>query len=115
MSRRKLTKLALFSAVFALAGCTTVKLPDIDFLRMTGFFDNKDKIDDYPKVSDAPSRPTGTRTHAVWDAEAKELITKRDLFNDLDGYSAAKSDAQIESDLDALRAKVRAYKADDPQ
>ena len=114
MSGRKLAKIALISAVFGLAGCTTVKLPDINLLRMTGLFDNKDKIDGYPRVSDAPDLPTGTRTNADWDTEAKAIIKKRDVFNDLDGNGVAISDAEFQRDVEALKAKVRAYKADDP-
>lgn len=114
MSGRAIVKTALLTAVFALAGCSTVKLPDIDLLRMTGFFDKEDKIDDFPKVSDAPALPDNMRDDAVWEAEAKKLLQKRDEFNALDN-GVAKSDVEIERDIEAFKAKVRAYKADDPQ
>lgn len=114
MSGQTLARTALFAAVFALAGCSTVKLPDIDFLKMTGFFDKEDKIDGFPKVSDAPELPDNMRDDAVWEAEAKKLLQKRDEFNALDN-GVAKSDVEIERDIEALKAKVQAYKADDPQ
>ena len=118
MSAQRFAKIALISAMLGLtcglAGCSTVKLPDINLPSLKGFFEEGDEIDGYPKISEAPSAPTDIRADAVWDQDAMELIKKRDGFNDLDDYGVAKSDAKIESDLEALKAKVRAYKADDP-
>lgn len=119
MSGRRLAKIVLISAMAALAGglagCSTVKMPNLDKFKLSGFFNDENKIDDYPKVSDAPSAPTDIRSDAAWDTDAKNLIKKRDAFNDLGGNGVAISDAEFERDLEALKAKVRAYKADDPQ
>lgn len=110
-----IAKISLVFAAFCLAGCSTVKLPDINLPSLSGFFADGEKIDDYPKISDAPTAPTDIRADAAWDRDAKQLIKSRDAFKDLEGSGVAKSDAQIEQDLEALKAKVRAYKADDPQ
>ncbi len=115
MSVQGFARVALLSAMLGLAGCSTVKLPDINLPSLSGFFEDGDKIDDYPKVSDTPAVPTDIRSDAAWDTDAKDLIKKRDVFNDLGENGVAKSDAEFERDLEALKAKVRAYKADDPQ
>jgi len=51
------------------------------------------------------------------NVEAEKLIQQRDSFNTgLAGVAEpAKSEAELARELAALRAKVRAYKADDPQ
>jgi len=108
----------LITAALSLAGCTTVKMPDLSlpkFSKLTEFFDDKDEIDGYPKVADTPSAPTDIRSDAAWDNEAKKMISLREEFNALDADGVVKSDAEIARDLEALKAKVRAYKADDPQ
>lgn len=115
MSAQDLAKIVLMSAMLGLAGCSTVKLPDFNMPSFSGFFEDSDKIDDYPKVSDTPAVPTDIRSDAAWDADAKKLIKMRDEFNDLGENGVAKSDAEFKRDLEALKAKVRAYKADDPQ
>ena len=101
-----------------LSGCSTVSMPDINlpkFSKISEFFEGRNEIDDYPNVTDAPSAPTDIRADAAWDNDAKNLIKLRDEFKALENNGVAKSDAQITQDIEALKAKVRAYKADDPQ
>jgi len=111
---RKLQKIALLMAVFGLAGCQTVAMPDLSFAKVKGFFKDKDQIDDFPDVADAPPAPTDMRDDTIWDTEAKNLIRLRDEVRAVDDNGVAKTDAQLAQELDALRAKVHAYKADDP-
>ena len=114
----KIAKVAMISAMVCLSGCSTVSMPDINlpkFSKISEFFEGRNEIDDYPDVTDAPSAPTDIRADAAWDNDAKNLIKLRDEFKALENNGVAKSDAQITQDLEALKAKVRAYKADDPQ
>jgi len=111
---QRIARIALIAAALCLSGCTTVKMPDLSFAKLKGFFAENDEIDDYPKVADAPAIPTDIRSDAAWDEGAKNLLKLRDEFKALENDGVAKSDAEIERDLEALRAKVRAYKADDP-
>jgi len=71
MKSRYITKLAVGLAALYLSGCSTVKLPDLDLLKM----------------SFSPERLDIT----------------------------IKSDEDFTRDVEALKARVRAYKADDPQ
>ena len=115
MTGKSLTKIALIAAAVSLASCSTVKLPDLDILKMTGWLEELRDVEAYPKVSETPDAPTDIRSDAAWDSDAKNLIKMRDEFEALKGDGVVKSDAELAQELDALRAKVRAYKADDPQ
>ncbi len=114
------SKIATFSLILAaasLSACSTVKMPNLDILKTLGFEDEAENFGDYPSVSDTPTAPTDVRSAALWDDEAKKLIRERDAFSaDKIGSSEpAKSDAELAREAAALRARVRAYKADDPQ
>jgi len=92
-------------------------MPNLDFLKSSDFAEDAKNIGDYPRVADTPTAPTDVRSAELWDVEAEKLIQQRDSFNTgLAGVAEpAKSEAELARELAALRAKVRAYKADDPQ
>lgn len=116
------SKIATFSLILAaasLSACSTVKMPNLDFLKSLGFEDEADakSLGDYPEIADTPTAPTDVRSAAIWDSEAKKLIAERDAFNAAKSSIAEplRSEAELEREAAELRAKVRAYKADDPQ
>ncbi len=98
-----------------LTACSSVSLPNVDFLKLPEFEEDAKNVKDYPKVADAPQMPVDTRTSQAWDDSARALLAKRDSFNvPLDG-NPEKSEEQLLREFEALKAKVDAYKADDPQ
>jgi len=105
----------LLIAVFLLSGCSTVKVPNIDFLKLPEFRKEANNIKNYPKVSDAPAAPDDVRSAKAWDKDAKSLIRMRDSFEAPVSGSEGVSDSEIESELARLQSKVQAYKLDDPQ
>ena len=114
------SKLATFSLILtaaSLSACSTVKMPNLDFFKASEFEEDAKNLGDYPKVSETPTAPTDIRSAAVWDIEAKKLLRERDDFNKgrTGIQEPSKSDTELARDLAALRAKVHAYKADDPQ
>ena len=114
------SKLATFSLILAatsLSACSTVKIPNLDFFKSSEFEEDAKNLGDYPSVADTPSAPTDVRSAALWDVEAKKLIKERDAFNAARGSidEPIKSEVELAREAAALRAKVRAYKADDPQ
>ena len=116
----KNSKLATFSFIIAaasLSACSTVKMPNLDFLKFSEFEEEAKNIGDFPDIKDTPEAPTDVRSDAQWDLEAKKLIKERDAFNSakVGLEEPTKSEAELARDLAALRARVRAYKADDPQ
>jgi len=117
MTHSKLATFSLILAAASLSACSTVKMPNFDFLKSSEFEEDAKNIGDYPDVANAPSAPTDVRSSALWDVEAKKLIKERDDFNaaQIGLTGPAKSEAELERELAALRAKARAYKADDPQ
>ena len=117
MTFSKLAILSLGLAAASLSACSTVSMPNLDFLKTSEFAEDAENIGDYPSVSDTPTAPTDVRSAALWDMEAKKLLKERDDFNSgLQGVvEPAKSEAELARELSALRAKARAYKADDPQ
>ena len=114
------SKLATFSLVIAatsLSACSTVKLPNLDIFKASAFEEDAKNIGDFPDVSDTPSAPTDVRSAALWDIEANKLLRERDAFNQgrVDAVEPTKSETELARELDILRAKARAYKADDPE
>lgn len=117
MSHSKLATFSLIIAAAALSACSTVKMPNLDFLKSSEFEEEAKNIGDYPSVADTPSAPTDVRSGSVWDVEAKKLMKERDDFNEgrAGVQEPAKSEAELARELAALRAKARAYQADDPK
>ena len=114
------SKLATFSIIFAaasLSACSTVKMPNLDFLKSSEFEEDAKNIGDYPSIADTPTAPTDVRSAALWDIEAKKLMKERDEFNQGRAgiQEPVKSEAELARDVAALRAKARAYQADDPK
>jgi len=102
-------------AVAVLSGCSTVRIPNVDFLKLPEFREDANNIKDYPKVSDAPLAPTDVRSAAQWDADAKAIIAKRDAERAAGEIADAPVVPLSPEEQAALKAKVRAYKLDDPQ
>ena len=109
-------KLSVVTAVFAgiLGGCSSIKLPDMDFISFPEFKEEAENIPDYPKVADAPAAPKGIRTDEKWDQSARKIMATRDGFTDPDAVDA-KTNAQVLREMRDLAAKVDEYKKDDPQ
>ena len=117
MTPKKLATLSLILAASSLSACSTVKMPNLDFLKTLGFEDDAQKLGDYPDISDTPTAPTDVRSAEQWDIEAKKLMQERDAFNAERGVFSEppKSADELAREAAALRAKVHAYQADDPQ
>jgi hypothetical protein len=117
MISSKTATFLLVLAAASLSACSTVSMPNLDFLKSSDFAEDAKNIGDYPSVADTPTAPTDVRSAELWDAEAKKLIQERDSFNAgvVGVTEPAKSEAELARELAALRAKARAYKADDPQ
>lgn len=106
----------LASAALAMSACSTVKMPNMDFLRLPEFREAAAKlVDGFPEVSDAPSRPEDVRSAAEWDAAARSLIAQRERLSvPMDG-AAPMSEAELDAEVERLKAQIRRYKLDDPQ
>jgi len=117
MTYSKLATFSLIIAAASLSACSTVKIPNLDFLKASAFEEDAKNIGGYPSISDTPTAPTDVRSAALWDIEAKKLLKERDAFNNgrAGPQEPAKSEVELARDLAALRAKARAYQADDPK
>lgn len=117
MTISKFTSFSLVIAAASLSACSTVSMPNLDFLKTSEFQEEAENIGDYPQISDTPTAPTDVRAAALWDAEAKKLLKERDAFKagQASLQEPVRSEAEIAREAAALRARVRAYKADDPQ
>jgi len=116
MTCSKLTTFSLILAAASLSACSTVKMPNLDILKSLGFEEDAEDLGEYPSIADTPNTPTDVRSAELWDTEAKKLIKERDAFKTAKSTinESAKSDAELVRDAASLRAKVHAYKADDP-
>ena len=117
MTYSKLATFSLIIAAASLSACSTVKMPNLDFLKSSEFDEDVKNIGGYPDTADTPSAPTDVRSGAIWDIEAKKLMKERDDFNAGRAglQEPIKSEAELARELAALRAKARAYQADDPK
>ncbi len=97
------------------AGCASVKMPDIDFLKLPEFQEDIENIGGYPDVASAPQRPEDLPTDAEWDAAARDIMNRRDSFVGPNDGATGMSDAEFEQKIRELSAKVEAYKIDDPE
>lgn len=107
--------LTIAPAVVLMSGCQTVKLPNIDLVKLPEFKEDIENPSDYPNVADAPEIPTDVRSDKAWDKAARDIMAKRESFTKPQTENSEKSDAEILSDIERLKADARAYKADDPQ
>ena len=117
MTYSKLATFSLILAAASLSACTTVKMPNLDFFKSSEFEEDAKNLSEFPSIADTPSAPTDVRSAALWDIEAKKLIKERDGFNAAKGGidEPARSESELASEAAALRARVRAYQADDPR
>lgn len=86
----------------------------IDLMKSPEFADDAANFaKDYPRVKDAPLAPTDIRSDRQWDNDAKAMLALRDSAlpkqSDL-----ALSEAEVQAEFEALKAKAQAYKLDDP-
>jgi len=109
-------KIAILTCAVAIAGCaSSVKLPDLDVFNEPEFDAKDGNIGTYPEVADAPALPENIRRAAQWDASANAILRARDSFNAPEAVEPMKTEQQIVDEMKALKARVDAYKADDPQ
>jgi len=115
MRRRFKLLISLSVGAVILSGCTTVKIPNLDFLKVPEFREDAVNIKDYPKAGDVPIAPTDVRSAKAWDDAAKDIIKERDDYERPADIRDNVTDADVERNIDELRAKAQAYKLDDPQ
>ena len=102
------------SVTTVLCACQTVSVPKLDFVKTPEFNDEAANIDkSYPSVSDAPAAPTDVRSAAQGDNDVRELQALRDAAGPADAASSL-TQSDDEARFEALKAKVQAYKKDDP-
>lgn len=115
MSRRVKIAIALsIVCVLPLSACSTTQLPNIDFMKLPEFREAAAKLTQgFPKVGNAPNRPTDVRSAAEWDAAAKAIIADRESLSVPPSGEPDLSDAEIAAKRDALIAQARRYQSDD--
>lgn len=115
MRRLPTLRIAIVTSLCLLASaCQTVKMPKIDIMKSPEFSEDAANIaKDYPSVRDAPVEPTDIRSAAQWDKDARALQALRETATKI-GIEPSLSEAEIEAQFDALKAKAQAYKLDDP-
>ncbi|WP_371397734.1 hypothetical protein [Fretibacter rubidus] len=112
----RIKTLVVLCAGLALSACSTVKMPNIDFMRLPEFREAAAKlVEGFPDVGLAPTRPEDIRSAAEWDAAARDLIQKRAALSIPKDGSSAMTEAEVDAEVERLKAQIRRYKLDDPQ
>ena len=107
--------LITLAAAGCLSACQTVKIPDFEFMKsLADGFEEATNIGEAPEGRSASLAPEETRSAEAWDAQARALIAARDAKALPDADFVARTDAEIAQETAALKARVHAYKADDP-
>lgn len=107
---------AMALAAMSLSGCSTVKVPDIDFLKLPEFREIvKNNQTNVPDVSEVPAEPDDVRSDEAWDTDAQRLLALRDGLTVPESDLATLSQQEIDADYARNKAKAQAYKLDDPQ
>lgn len=98
-----------------LSGCSTVSVPNVDFLKLPEFREIvKNNQTNVPDVNEIPAEPDNVRADVIWDADAKELAALRERFAIPRTEGALASQAQIDAEFERLKSKAQAYQLDDP-
>ncbi|RKQ71414.1 hypothetical protein DES40_0733 [Litorimonas taeanensis] len=101
--------------VLGLSACSSINLPDIDFMGSSEFEEEARNIDQtIPSVEEAPEIPMDTRPASDWDDAADSMLVIKQ------GFKVPKTDQpmtaeELEQQYQSLKAQAQAYKADDPQ
>lgn len=117
-SHKGSVKMRSYIVILALAAslpaCSTVKVPDLVDLpefREAGVDVNKLE---YPDPMKAPDVPDDMRRAGEWDKAAKYMQGLKDRFEPPLGPETALTDTELKKEIEALKAKVKEYKLDDP-
>ncbi|MGB3455180.1 MAG: hypothetical protein WBG08_10415 [Litorimonas sp.] len=105
----------VLAAALCLSACSTVSLPDVDFMGQSDFSEDIAKLDQsYPRASEIPPQPADVRTAEDWDRTAREMQAL-DNLPDAPESVPALSPEEFDRRFEAAKAAAEAYKADDPQ
>ena len=116
MANRKFSLGFTFIAAAILSACSTIKMPNIDVPGVPEFKAAAAKlVDGYPEVSQAPVRPDDLRSAKEWDTAARTLLSERNGFVVPEKGNMPETKAEVDREIEALKAEVRSYKLDDPQ
>jgi len=91
----------IIASATGLSACSTVKMPNVDFLKLPEFREAAAKlVEGFPDVGVAPSRPEDIRSAAEWDAAARDLIAKRDALRTPMEGRAPMSEAEVDAEIE---------------
>ncbi len=105
----------LLVSALGLSACSTVKMPNLDFLS-AGFQEDLENIDQsVPSVSEVPEIPNDVRSTTEWDQSAREMIRVRDSFTAPVAPEEPISEQEFNRRFEQLKSDAQEYKKDDPQ
>lgn len=106
----------LTACAAAICGCTTVKMPNLDALKLSNFKEEAARLEaNTPNVGDAPRAPTDIRSDAEWDGDVRAMIDIRDDFVSMKTPIEPSDNVDVDAEFAQAKARVQAYKLDDPQ
>ena len=102
------------AAFLMVTACQTVRMPKIDILKSPEFSEDAANISkEFPRVKDAPTAPDDIRSAKQWDRDARTMQALRQKKRPVLAQQNL-SEAEADAEFEALKAKVQAYKKDDP-
>lgn len=106
--------IAILGLCLVISACSTVKVPDmVDLPEFREAGVDVDKLD-YPDPMQAPTVPDDMPSGAEWDKAAKYMQGLKSTFEAPVAMDEPMSEEEIKKEIEALKAKVKEYKLDDP-
>lgn len=97
-----------------LQGCSSVSLPDIDFMGESDFSEELAQLDsDFPGPNETPDIPSDVRTAGEWDDAARKM---QSMFDDVDvpELEPGLSEEAFDLEFESAQQAAKAYQEDDP-
>lgn len=103
-----------FIAASVLSACSTIAMPDVDFMGNSDFSEEVSALQpSFPSPDEAPDIPNDVRSAAEWDKSARDMQALQGTINAPD-LEPGLTPEEFDREFDAAIAAAQAYKKDDP-
>lgn len=112
----KIISFLVLSGSLTLGACSTITVPNIEFMGDSEFTEQARNIDPtIPSAADIPAMPDDVRSFEAWDESAQDMLDLKNRLKFAVPTGDALSPEAIEQSFETLKQQAQAYKADDPQ
>ncbi len=112
---KNISKLSFYlSVTILLAACSSLKVPDLNFIKTPEIRKDAENIGSYPRPEEQPQKPTDLRSDVQWDLAARAVEQKGESLQ-VPVQLTPLNGNDVEKKIQQLSDRVDEYKKDDPQ